>query len=597
METPAQTPRPLLPAETGLGGFTMPPMPMASAAQQPDMSEQQPVVQGPATTGPATPKPTESISRHILDALGGANPNDNMGWAKSIIAGGLAAAANVGKAPEGAGFLYGVGKGAQGVEQIQRQKMLDERAAAQQQKENARADQELQIHMQDATVQRAMWNAQTASAIQTRQQNAARFDTLQKEDQLRVRDLEDKIQASEQDSLAVLSAAGVDITKLDHITGYDQLTSNHAKQAGAGQVFAVPNGEEHKAGEDGAGVYMVPGNIWEQPIKQPVTITTGYTIDKNGNATPQKITAQEGTKVGTLLAIAKGAQTDLAKKQDQVMKQATLQHEQAATGQEKAATAKDLAQAKQAESQTFGAGGDLTGEAFLDTLKPTQKAIVQEIGTGKMALERMSYILARNPSLVAAVAQAYPDFDSSKVQSYIQMYRDFTSGKTSVALNSGATALGHLHELEGLNTAMSHIPHTAAYTAYKNKVDTLATELAKFYGDSTIPAIDSIKSTLMSTLPGNREAAIRTQAQSMGDKIDNYEQQWKNGAPSSAYQAPMPGMSEQAKEARAALDPKYRERLVAEQGGAQKPVFASAPGKPRMMTTDGGKTWQLAPQQ
>jgi len=43
----------------------------------------------------------------------------------------------------------------------------------------------------------------------------------------------------------------------------------------------------------------------------------------------------------------------------------------------------------------------------------------------------------------------------------------------------------------------------------------------------------------------------------MGDKLDAYEQEWKNAAPSKAYQAPMPGISPQAKAARARLDPNY----------------------------------------
>src|SRR6185312_17202991 len=108
----------------------------------------------------------------------------------------------------------------------------------------------------------------------------------------------------------------------------------------------------------------------------------------------------------------------------------------------------------------------------------------------------------------------------------------------------------------------SHIPGTAAYNAYMNKADTLATELATFYGDSTVPAIAHIKETLTATLPGQRDAAIETQAKSMGDKFDSYEQTWRNAAPSSSYEAPMPNVSKKAVDARAALDPDYKARLV-----------------------------------
>lgn len=205
---------------------------------------------------------------------------------------------------------------------------------------------------------------------------------------------------------------------------------------------------------------------------------------------------------------------------------------------------------------------------------PKGQALVDSIGTGKIALDRLGYLAARNPDLLAAVQLKYPNFDSSKAASYPAVYREFTSSKkgtAGAALNAGATALKHLKELQQLNTVASHIPGTSAYTAYQNKADTLSTELASFYGDTTIPAIASIKSTLTSQVPGGRNAAIKTQAQSMGDKFDSYEKTWSNAAPSSAYEAPMPGIDKDAKEARAALDPRYHARLVAEQQGAPPP--------------------------
>jgi len=347
----------LPPAVMGLGGAPT----MATPAEQPEMSSIAP----PAA--PTVEEPHESVAKHIVDALG--NASGPMGWAHSVIAGALAGAANVGKVPEGAGWLAGAAKGAQGVQELQRQKQLDAQAVQKQQfeqqqklREEARADQELQIHLEDTKVQRAMWTAQTAASIQQQQQNAARFPTLEKEDQLRVRQLNNQIQESERDQLAVLSAAGVDIAKLEQITSADQLTESHAKQAGASNIFPVQNGEEHTADEDKAGVHIVPGDIWDETIKKPVTLTTGYEIDpKTGKATPKTTTAQEGTKVSTLLAIAKGAQTDLLNKQNEIYKQAQVAHEQAATQQElasaahsRAETGKTLEETKQLKEWDIG---------------------------------------------------------------------------------------------------------------------------------------------------------------------------------------------------------------------------------------------------
>jgi hypothetical protein len=47
----------------------------------------------------------------------------------------------------------------------------------------------------------------------------------------------------------------------------------------------------------------------------------------------------------------------------------------------------------------------------------------------------------------------------------------------------------------------------------------------------------------------------------MGDKLDSFQQQWQNAAPSKAYEAPMPGISPQAIKARAALDPSFAARM------------------------------------
>ena len=187
--------------------------------------------------------------------------------------------------------------------------------------------------------------------------------------------------------------------------------------------------------------------------------------------------------------------------------------------------------------------------------------LIDQIGTGKIALDRLGYLVAKNPALLEAVSQKYPDFDSSKAGAYVSAYKDFTSTKPNTAggsLLAGGVALKHLNELKDLNTPASHIPHTPAWTAYQNKADTVSGELGRFYQTDTIPQVAAIKSTLASTLPGNRDAAITTQAQSMGDRLNSYQQAWENAAPSKAYQAPMPGLDAEAMAARSKLDPRYK---------------------------------------
>jgi len=203
--------------------------------------------------------------------------------------------------------------------------------------------------------------------------------------------------------------------------------------------------------------------------------------------------------------------------------------------------------------------------------------LAADIAHGHITPDRLGYLLSKNPELLEGVMKVDPNFDGSKAQAYPAAYKDFTSTKPNTAggtLNAGATAMKHLSELQDLNTPASRIPGTAAHQRYENKVDTVAAEIAKVYGDSTIPGIAGYKATLNATF--NRDAAIQTQAQSMGDKLDSLEQSWKNAAPSKAYEAPMPGLDEDAINARAKLDPKYKARL---QNGPHNPTPAPRPGE------------------
>ena len=188
----------------------------------------------------------------------------------------------------------------------------------------------------------------------------------------------------------------------------------------------------------------------------------------------------------------------------------------------------------------------------------TNAPLVDQIGTGKIAPDKISYVLARNPELLAAVVAKYPDFDSTKATRYSDTYKDFTSGKTSVALNSGGTALKHLRDLKHINDANPadvHVYGTDAYNEYNNLLDTVAGELAQFY---QLPKTDGQIKSMTSTLGAvtNRNAAILRQAKSMSEKLDSYEQEWKNAAPSKSYEAPMPKIDDDARAARAELVPK-----------------------------------------
>ena len=212
----------------------------------------------------------------------------------------------------------------------------------------------------------------------------------------------------------------------------------------------------------------------------------------------------------------------------------------------------------------------------------SENPVIDMIGRGQMsATGLLRYMRPQNLPILQAVSEKYPGFDLQRVDAYAKAYGDFTSTKTNSAggaLLAGSTALKHLAELREMNTNESHFPGTPDWNAYRNKADTVATELARFYGDPTVPAIEKLESTLTATLPRNREAAILTQGQSMGDRMDGYAQSWKNAAPSSAYEAEMPGIDGAAKKAWASLDPKYDTRVFVGLGGGQGVGGTPQPG-------------------
>ena len=195
--------------------------------------------------------------------------------------------------------------------------------------------------------------------------------------------------------------------------------------------------------------------------------------------------------------------------------------------------------------------------------KETSGPLVDMMGTGQMPVGRMAYLAARNPALLEAVSAKYPGFDGGKIEAYVAAEKEFTSGDVGRQLNSGGTVLAHLNQLRKLNTPASHIYGTPAYTAYHNQLNTLAPELNKFYGDQNIPAAERVLATLGSTLPGNRDAAIKTQVASMKEKFNSFRQQWKNAAPSEAYEAKLPWISPEGQQAWNELDKAYNPKSAA----------------------------------
>jgi hypothetical protein len=292
---------------------TQPAQPEMADSATAGLSGSAPTVGGPAFEGPA--QPHVSVARHILDALGGSGGGP-MDWAKSVIAGSLAGAANVGKVPEGGGFLYGMAKGAQGQQELQRQKMLDKRQATLDQSK-----------LEDEKIQRQVWNANIAGETQRQQEAAELFKYAPAEHAAKLQELADAHLKFVQEQLAVFQSSGIDLSQYVEVKNQADLTPEQKQglTSHPPTLMAVPNGEAHDAGQDNAGVHLVPSEVLigarlkkDMPISIPAS-------DENGNPTTKQITISAGTPAMAAAAILQGAKNQVDTQQKGLLRQTEVQ--------------------------------------------------------------------------------------------------------------------------------------------------------------------------------------------------------------------------------------------------------------------------------
>jgi len=306
-------------------------------------------VAGPAK--PTVDNPSESIARHVLDALGGGSGHP-LDWARSIVAGGLTGAANVGKVPEGGGFLAGAGRGFAGVQAQQRQQMLDRQEQAKQQQEmqlkqkaDVRAEQELANSTDRTKAEVAMYTAQKLRAQQETNQAVELEPYLVGEKKVEFRNALDAQQKLHLQDMALLkkyaNISDADMQKFEHYTDAENVTPSTTKLAGSGAVFPLHNGELPSAGNDKVGNFVIPADKWNVPLTEDTKIITGYEQKKDGTfdfTKPQYTTLSKGHTMGDVHAISLATEANIVDRMGKLTEQAKLQHEQAGTQHEQAET-------------------------------------------------------------------------------------------------------------------------------------------------------------------------------------------------------------------------------------------------------------------
>lgn len=89
---------------------------------------------------------------------------------------------------------------------------------------------------------------------------------------------------------------------------------------------------------------------------------------------------------------------------------------------------------------------EVTGDAYLQTLPFQRQQTIKAIAEGRTAAPKPGSKFGQ--AILEQVAQYDPTFDAANAQSRMATRKDFTSGKSAIAVNALNTAMGHLIHLD-----------------------------------------------------------------------------------------------------------------------------------------------------
>jgi hypothetical protein len=366
---------------------------------------------------------------------------------------------------------------------------------------------------------------------------------------------------------------------------------SHVNDIVAGKSLPIYNGQE---GEDAsAGIFNVT-QLRNTPIMKDVTFTTYPTTDKDGNAVPKINTLPAGTSAMRYVEAAMEGKRQLKEiLSAQSVKQAAELHR--ATIREKnnqafkAGAEGEKAQQDAAFTKSMlsgGAGGapvkldpnTHADEDYMKSLPASRAAMLREVGEGRAYSARM-FSGKDGEMLLQQLSRAYGgQWDQSRAESYFKMRQDFTSGKTSVGLNSYNTAISHLgtmwDHVSNTNSIQLNNPMSDVHRQLNNDLQLVSTELTKAVsnGQMTEGEKKDILGALKSYTVHGYQTNIKEAAQLLHGKQESYQEQWNNGAPPGAV-SQVPIISKKAEDTLARINGQQQPQ----QQQQPNPVTGTAP--------------------
>ncbi len=186
-------------------------------------------------------------------------------------------------------------------------------------------------------------------------------------------------------------------------------------------------------------------------------------------------------------------------------------------------------------------------KAFRATLNPEQQKVVDAIYDGTSGLGNMSYFLTRSmqtgQDIFGAVKATHPDFDATHVEKFVDVYKQFMSGKSGdpgFALTGTDTAFKHMRDLFETDTLSAALPATNRAARRSALVQNVSGEIERaIYASSVAEREKGIKDDLGGA-PNTWNASVKQYAKNVMERYSSYQNQWMVNIPSPSYAGKMP---------------------------------------------------------
>jgi len=493
---------------------------------------------------------------------------------------GLGAVGAVGKAPEGGGILYGMGKAGQQI--AARDAAAQERADKQKQQdiENKRAEATQDLEKQKFSLYTVEANARMANEQRVLHQTD-----------------EKNIESSIADGSALVERmknAPVPATVLRSSISTDELKRRQmAGEFQDGTETALPTGKIFTGGTDpktGEPQWETSWSVLMLPQRYDLTKDDINIIkdlpqfrDKDGKTDVSKIPTQmSGAQFNSLYQDAADRSTAIAARNDALVKSdiasrddanklewshdlgnqwlnalgnnnmdiaSTIQSlatnkqymaahpnflkevqdnyggadklNAAIDGQQKNAIEAQKAKAEEESKNAFLGDPSKIGNraAYLASFNPQEQAALIAAGNNKLPILRWDYLISKQPNFVSALTALFPDFRGDRIQQYLTNMKDYTAaGAAGKALNSASTAARDLMSLYDNETYTGHfIPGSKQYVNIQQDIDKVSSEIAKANkGGNAAPSEDEINAVKKDLQP-----AIGSRREAVQEQLRN----------------------------------------------------------------------------